>query len=139
MDFVFRKLPLDIRKYILSYDDHFIMRKGEIVSIIPKTDSRYVLLHFICRVNDDLIYKSDNHYNTKHYFPNLHNYEGRHPNNSDLMQVTIHECNDSVKYSVWIGKQYPTSVKTIKRQNYYYIEYPIEYNWVFIEYEYTRL
>jgi hypothetical protein len=36
MKFKFCKLPLDIIKYILLYDEHFIMRKGEIISIIPK-------------------------------------------------------------------------------------------------------
>ena len=45
MKSIFCKLPLDIIKYILLYDEHFIMRKGEIVSIIPKTDYRYILLN----------------------------------------------------------------------------------------------
>lgn len=36
MKFIFSSLPDDIIKNILLYDDHFIMRKGEIVSIIPK-------------------------------------------------------------------------------------------------------
>ena len=47
MKSIFCKLPLDIIKYILLYDEHFIIRKGGIVSIIPKTDYRYTLLNFI--------------------------------------------------------------------------------------------
>ena len=38
---IFRNLPNDIINYILLYDDHFILRKGKIISIIPKTDERY--------------------------------------------------------------------------------------------------
>ena len=47
MKLKFCKLPFDIIKYILLYDEHFIIRKGEIISIIPKTDYRYILLNFI--------------------------------------------------------------------------------------------
>lgn len=38
------KLPNDIINNILSYDKHFIIRKGEPVSIITKDDYRYNLL-----------------------------------------------------------------------------------------------
>jgi hypothetical protein len=44
MKFLFSFLPEDIIKYILLFDEHFIMRKGEIISIIPKTDYRYNLI-----------------------------------------------------------------------------------------------
>jgi hypothetical protein len=45
MNFIFSKLPLDIIKYeILPYDKNFIIRKGEIIAIIPKDDTRYDLL-----------------------------------------------------------------------------------------------
>lgn len=44
---IFSKLPPDIIKYILMFDKYFIIRDGEIVSIILKDDYRYNLLHYI--------------------------------------------------------------------------------------------
>jgi len=38
------KLPNDIINNILSYDKHFIIRKGIPVSIITKDDYRYVII-----------------------------------------------------------------------------------------------
>ena len=104
--------------------------------IIPKSDYRCILLNFIT-------YKLDyfeNYYNElryKYYFPNLYNYEGRVKNNSDLIQVNINETNDFIKYSIWIGKQYPKSFSCNKKQ-YYYIEKPLDYNWIYTEYNYIR-
>jgi len=136
MKFKFCKLPLDIIKYILLYDEHFIMRKGEIISIIPKTDYRYILLNFIT-FNLNYLENYNNELRYKYYFPNLYNYEGRVKNNSDLIQVNINENNDFIKYSIWIGKQYPKSITCNKKQNYY-IEKPLEYNWIYTEYKYIR-
>ena len=133
---IFYKLPLDIIKYILLYDEHFIMRKGEIISIIPKTDYRYILLNFIT-FNLDYVENYNNELRYKYYFPNLYNYEGRVKNNSDLIQVNINENNDFIKYSIWIGKQYPKSIICNKEQ-YYYIEKPLDYNWIYTEYKYIR-
>jgi len=136
MNFIFNKLPLDIVKYILVFDQHFIIRKGEIISIIPKIDYRYNLLNFITfkQCNYDNFYNELRYY---YYFPNLFNYEGRLKNNSDLIQVKINENKDFIKYSIWIGKQYPKSIKCNKKQ-YYYIEKPLEYNWVYTQYKYIR-
>ena len=136
MKSIFCKLPLDIIKYILLYDEHFIMRKGEIVSIIPKTDYRYILLNFIT-FTLDYLENYNNELRYKYYFPNLYNYEGRVKNNSDLIQVNINENNDFIEYSIWIGKQYPKSIICNKKQNYY-IEKPLDYNWIYAEYEYIR-
>jgi hypothetical protein len=44
MKFIYHNLPQDIINYILLYDPHFNMRKGKIISIIPKTDYRYNLI-----------------------------------------------------------------------------------------------
>lgn len=137
MKLKFCKLPFDIIKYILLYDEHFIMRKGEIISIIPKTDYRYILLNFIT-FNLEYFENINNELRYKYYFPNLHNYEGRVKNNSDLIQVNINENNDFIKYSVWIGKQYPKSVNRNKYRQIYYIENSLDYNWIYTQYEYIR-
>ena len=136
MKFQFCKLPLEIIKYILLYDEHFILRKGEVISIIPKTDYRYNLLNFIT-FNLGYIEKFNNKLRYNYYFQNLHNYEERSKNNSDLIQVSINENNKFIKYSIWIGRQYPKSITCNKKQNYY-IENELDYNWIYTEYKYTR-
>jgi hypothetical protein len=137
MKHIFRKLPNDIINYILLYDEHFIMRKGEIVSIIPKTDYRYNLLNFITfRLEYFEIYNNQLTY--KYFFPNLYNYKGREMNNSDLIQVNVIENNDFIKYFVWIGKQYPKSIRRNKNRQMYYIENSLDYNWIYTQYEYIR-
>jgi hypothetical protein len=137
MKHIFSNLPHDIINYILLYDEHFIMRKGEIISIIPKTDDRYRLLHFITfRLEYFEIYNNELRY--KYYFPNLYNYEGRQMNNSDLIMINVNENDDFIKYSFWIGKQYPKSIKRNKCRQMYYIENSLDYNWVYTQYEYIR-
>jgi hypothetical protein len=136
MKFLFRNLPNDIINHILLYDEHFIMRKGIIVSIIPKTDYRYNLLNFIMlHLND--VENRNQLTKYKYHFPNLYSYEGRTLNNPDMIQVNLYEYNDHVKYSIWIGRQYPKHFICNKKQNYY-IENPLEYNWIYTEFDYVR-
>jgi hypothetical protein len=136
MKHIFSKLPLDIIKHILLYDERFTIRKGEIISIIPKTDYRYILLNFIT-FNLDYIENYNNELRYKYYCKNVYNYEERQPNNSDLIQVNINENPDFIKYSIWIGKQYPKSINCDKKQ-IYYIENSFDYHWIYTEYEYIR-
>jgi len=112
------------------------MRKGEIISIIPKTDYRYILLNFIT-VNLNHFENHSDELRYKYHFPNLYNYEGRIKNNSDLIEVRINETTDFINYYIWIGKQYPKSINCNKRQ-IYLIENPLDYNWIYTEYKYTR-
>ena len=130
---IFRNLPIDIIHNILLYDEHFIMRKGKIVSIIQKTDYRYNLLSFITlklKSIDTFI----THVRYNYHFTNLYKYKGRHVDNSDLMQVVIKQ-NKNIKYSIWIGKQYPKSFCT--KEQPFLIENS-RYCWKYIEYSYTR-
>lgn len=135
-NFIFSELPYDLIKNILLYDEHFIIRKGVITSIISKTDYRYKLLHFFIpklRIKENLHKKIKYTY----HFPNLYNYEGRQAHNSDLIDIIINECNNNIKYSIWIGRQYPKSFICNKKQNYY-IEKPSDFNWIYTQYEYIR-
>jgi hypothetical protein len=115
------------------------MRKGEIVSVIPKTDARYHLLQYIT-CNLDYV-ETINNYNEKiyrYYFTNLYHYDERVKFNSDAIYVTMKEDKNKIKYSVWIGKQYPKTVVVCSKSQNYYIENPLEYNWVYTEYKYVR-
>jgi hypothetical protein len=52
---IFHKLPQDVIYKILLYDEHFIMRKGKMIDIIPKTDYRYNLMKHIIHKKIDII------------------------------------------------------------------------------------
>ena len=134
--FIFSKLPIDVIKYIFLFDEHFIIRKGKIISIIPKSDYRYALLKFIT-IQECIIEKFGNFTRYNYSLHNLYNYKGRHGNNSDLVQVSLYfnEINYSLEYVVWIGRQKLKNIKTNKIQMYG-IENPKKYHWVYTEYEY---
>jgi len=108
------------------------MRKGKIVSIIPKSDMRYKILSFITLT---LHHVSKFSFKTiyKYNFNNLYNEE--RINNGDLMQVEIKECKKSITYSIWTGKQYPKSF--CNKEQPYIVESP-DYGWKYVEYKYVR-
>ena len=107
MTFIFEKLPTDIIKKIVLYNDNFIIRKGEIISIIPKNDYRYKLLSNIT-LKLNKIY-GNNRYN--YFFPNLYNYEER-TNNNDLFQISIEEkSNGEIKCGYFENNVFITSGK----------------------------
>lgn len=49
-------LPKDVVHAILLFDPRFILRNGELVSIIPKDDERYSILHFMTRTRTYIHY-----------------------------------------------------------------------------------
>jgi translation elongation factor EF-4 len=137
MNFLYPNLPMDVIKYILLFDEHFIIRKGEIVSIIPKSDYRYNLLKYITFKNCIIEKFHDTlRYNYEYY--NLYDYDKRNNNNDDLIQVSISEKNDKIEYVVWLGRQKPNSIMVTNKRQMYFIKNPKEYHWDYIEFEYTR-
>ena len=136
---IFRNLPTDVINYILLYDEHFILRKGVIMSIIPKTDERYKLLRFIT-FKLDYVEHFNNIIRYVYIFPNLYNYEERRINNSDTIHVSMKQEGNNIKYSIWIGRQYPKTFPCSNSSKFprYYVENSVDYNWVYTEYEYIR-
>lgn len=110
---------MDVIKYIFSFDQHFVIRNGEIVSIIPKSDYRFNLLKFItfkcCGEIEHFHGKTRYNY----CFHNLHDYSKRYINSDDLFQVAINEKEDKVEYEIWIGRQKIKSSETWKDQMYF--------------------
>jgi hypothetical protein len=47
MIFIFAKLPLDIIKYILTFNENFLIVNNKIISFILKNDFRYDILKYI--------------------------------------------------------------------------------------------
>jgi hypothetical protein len=74
---IFSQLPLDIIKYILIFDEHFIIRNGKLISIIQKKDYRYDLLHYItltdCNKKLNIRKSSYLHTYNLYHLPNLYN------------------------------------------------------------------
>jgi hypothetical protein len=59
MKYIFHRLPQDIINYVLLYNENFSIRKGKIITIIPKTDYRYNLIKRTIRKKIDIIHKSN--------------------------------------------------------------------------------
>lgn len=52
------KLPSDIKSKILLFNENFIMRNGEVITIIPKSDERYAMLSKKSVIIKSSIYKA---------------------------------------------------------------------------------
>jgi hypothetical protein len=132
----FGNLPMDVVKYILLFDERFILRKGELVSIIPKTDYRYRMLEFVTiGVPFIEVYGDSTRYS--YNLKNRHNYKKRGAFNGDLLQVSYYKDEENWRFSIWIGRQRRKRRKTSKRQ-IFLLECPKTYQWEYIEYEYVR-
>jgi hypothetical protein len=138
MEFIFCKLPIDIKKYILLYDEHFIVRNGEIVSIIPKTDCRYKLLNYIT-FTPNYISKENNKYMYRYFFQKLYNFNAGQIKNDEIIQIHLTENEDNIEYLFWIGRQYPKSIYCeFGKKQIYNIENQLEYNWTYTNFEFIR-
>jgi hypothetical protein len=140
MVFIFSNLPLDIIKYIITFDKHFILRNGEIISIIPKDDYRYNLLHYITlKEEDNWIFIQEHRY--EYIMPNLYDIIERKDQSieNDITSVAIsNNDNGSIKYSIYIGRLKPKN-KYMKKKQIYYKGNLSDYDWHYILYEYTRI
>jgi hypothetical protein len=138
----YTKLPIDIIKHIITYDKHFIVRKNKLVSIIPKDDYRYNLLHYIClSLSNNFINISDNEYCYHYIFPNICNNNERTINyiDNDMFQVRIYFTkNNIIKYYCYIGRLLPKNDNKIKKISIYHKNELSNYEWRYIIYEYER-
>ena len=140
MEFVFSKLPLDVIKYIITFDKHFILRNGQIISIIPKDDYRYNLLHYITlKEKDNWIFIKEHRY--EYIIPNLYNIIERKNQSieNDMVHVSIlNNNNGSIQYTIYIGRLKPKD-KNMRKKQIYYKGNLSDYDWHYILYEYTRI
>jgi len=90
-------LPLDVVYLILEFEGHFVMRRGELVSIISKYDVRYTILRSICRT-----YSCDFEYDWDSYEDGTwHRYEYDIPNTCDIPgRRDLHHMQDD--HVIWI-------------------------------------
>jgi hypothetical protein len=136
MKFIFCNLPYYIKINILLYDEHFILRNRELISIIPKTDYRYKLLNFIT-FSPSCIIRENNKYIYRYYFQNIYNCNNVQIKNNEIIQIHIIENEISLEYSFWIGRKYPKSICCHFGNKLIY-KNPLEYNWVFTNFEFIR-
>jgi hypothetical protein len=143
MNFIFSKLPLDIIKYeILPYDKHFIIRKGEIVAIIPKDDMRYVLLQSICLVKKTtyIIAVVNNHKRFEYTFcKNLYDPIERKKRQveDDLLEVTMYcQENGYIEYHIFISRLKPNSLITYPSKKKIFIPNFCGYSWQYQDWDF---
>lgn len=133
MPHLFADLPLDLIKNILLFDKHFIIRKNEIVTIIPKDDKRYSILNYIVLEKDKEYHWDKNTY--KYIFLNYYNKPTPNSVGNDSIYVTVYIKNKTVEYVIWIGRLKPANVEIKARQMYDTVP---GYEWNHITYRYTR-
>jgi len=96
---IFSRLPEDIIKYILSFDRHFVIRRGHIVSIIPKDDARYDVLRFTVRTLQYARHLHSTHDRYVYRLPNRFNSDPRRADQGvedDMVEFTIGDIYDDV-------------------------------------------
>ena len=137
MKSIFSKLPNDIINYILVFNERFIIRNGELVSIISKNDYRYKLLHYI---TIRLVNTVNRHNNINLMF-NLNNLcdiverKEQYVDN-DMIEVRMDLSNSVVKYNIFIGR---LKLKDdIERKSLFYVGDLLNYTWHFYNYFYER-
>lgn len=142
---LFMKLPPDITNHIISFDKHFILRKGELVSVIPKDDERYKILHYVTlrlsRPPRIHIHPSECSHKSEYVFdfPNLYYNNERKVQNidNDMFEVRIHISEDFVLYNFFIGRLKPLNGNLNKQLRYYNGDLK-DYDWYYIDYNYIR-
>jgi len=135
MQFIFCNLPIDIKKYILLYDKHFIIRKGKLFSIIPKTDYRYKLLNFITCI-PNYIKKYNNTYVYRYFFQNIGNQEIK---NNEIIEIHLIENKDYIEYSFYIGRKYPkTNDCEFGKKQIFHIQNILEPYFYYTNFEFIR-
>lgn len=138
MNLCFSKLPNDIIKYILLFDDHFTIRDGELVSIISKNDYRYKLLHYITIRLVNTVNRSNNKINLKFSLDNLYDIVERKEQyvDNDMIEVRMDLSRSVVKYNIFIGRLKPKD--DIERKPLFYTGNLLNYTWYFYDYFYER-
>jgi len=143
---LFMKLPPDIINHIVSFDKHFILRKGELVSVIPKDDERYKILHFVTlhlnnppKIRQYPPPKESIYAEYVFDFPNLYDInerETQHVNN-DMFEARIRITQDFVLYNFFIGRLKPLNGNLNKQLRYYKGDLK-DHDWHYIDYNYIR-
>jgi|UniRef100_A0A6C0DGD4 hypothetical protein len=103
---IFSNLPNDIKKHILSFDKHFKIRKGQLISIIPKDDIRFSMLQYTTFQLLTLHEKNANEINFRYNSPNLYNISNRGSEN-DMVIVLMKISCSVIKYDIFIGHLKP--------------------------------
>ena len=141
---IFGKLPLDVILYeILPYDPHFIIRKGELVSIIPKNDERYKILQKITIKKTGIYIIGD--YNTRYEY-SFHKNIYNHPVvlestiEDDILESTIYfQENGDIQYDITISRLVPINkIQSLKNVHYIILSDITNYVWYYQHFSYIR-
>ena len=136
----FTKLPNDIINHIITYDKHFIIRKNKLVSIIPKDDYRYSLLHYNCLSLSRIVNISKKEILYQYNLPNICNINERIINyvDNDMLQIRMYFTRNSIKYYCYIGRLIPKNDNKVKKISIYFEKDISNYEWRYLIYDYER-
>ena len=136
----FKNLPDVLINIILSYNEYFKIRKGQLISIIPKNDYRYNLLN---KITFSIIYYNNLYNNIVryeyNYNENLIDFEEKTNQNigNDMIQVDIEITPIQVVYNIFIGR-IKLFDNNYQKKSIYYIGNLKNIQWSCIKYEYIR-
>lgn len=121
----------------VSNEKRYIIRNGELVSIISKNDYRYKLLHYI---TIRLVNTVNRHNNINLMFSlnNLCDIVERKEQyvDNDMIEVRMDLSSSVVKYNIFIGR---LKLKDdIERKSLFYVGDLLNYTWHFYNYFYER-
>lgn len=136
MTSIFYNLPDDIKIYILLFDKHFKIRKGQLVSVISKDDFRYNILYYstIHLINSHQ--KNEHQINFRYNLPNLYNIDIREEVENDMIIVLMNLSYLVIKYDIFIGRFIPNTNNNMNNMNKLHsIE---DCKWNFFNYYYDR-
>ena len=143
---LFSKLHIDIINHIISFDKHFIVRKGQLISVIPKDDERYKILHFVTlhlknppKIRQYSPPKESIYAEYVFDFPNLYDINERETQHihNDMFEVRIRIREDHVLYSFFIGRLKPKNEYSIRQQIFYKGDLK-HYEWCYVDFNYIR-
>jgi hypothetical protein len=147
---IFSKLPLDVIKYILvSFDERFILRNGNLVSIILKSDYRYKILETITIKPEKPPREYYNYLGNDYIFNHKYNFFYHHSEkslerikqyinlDSINVNITIHK-NGIVQYFISIYRLKPKINSLHNKQIFYKGNLTQEYDWNMLMYSYIR-
>jgi hypothetical protein len=137
MIFIFENLPLDVIKYILTFNENFLIANNKIISFILKNDFRYDILKYItlkysydCPVPKWCCIKY--HYEfVSNKYTSL--WREKKLDYNDKLCVIITSSDKSIKYEI--------KIRRLQKRDYPNEKYKCmlrEYVWKDIEYKYTR-
>jgi len=138
MSFIFSNLPDDIKNHILSFDKHFKIRRGQLVSVISKDDFRYNILYYSINHLINSHQKNEHQINFRYNLHNLYNIDRGEEVQNDMIIVLMNLSSLVIKYDIFIGRFIPKTNNMNNMNNMNKLHSIEDCQWNFFNYYYDR-